>query len=98
VEPEKPAPRNAEPDLVHIFSEHTTYDFQVGDLVALVSGDSNPFWLAKISAMGEENLDLIYWHHGPRKADLEEASYKQSIWKIQHVCYIQNQGTAFYQK
>jgi hypothetical protein len=43
----------------------STYDFQVGDLVALVSGDSDPFWLAEISAIGEENLDLIYWHHAP---------------------------------
>jgi hypothetical protein len=52
VEPEEPAPRNAEPDLVHVFSEHPTYDFQVANLVALVSGNSDPFWLAEISAIG----------------------------------------------
>jgi hypothetical protein len=78
VEPEKPTPGNTEPDLVHVLSEHPTYDFQVGDLVALVSGDSDLFWLAKISAIGEENLDLIYWHHSPRKAG------KKLIWKKHH--------------
>jgi hypothetical protein len=78
VEPEKPAPRNAEPDLVHVLSVHPTYDFQVGDLVALVLGDSHPFRLAEISAVGKENLDLIYWHHGPCKAG------KRLIWKKHH--------------
>lgn len=78
VEPEEQAHGNAEPDLVHVFSEHPTYDFQVGDLVALVSGDSDPFWLAEISAVSEENLDLIYWHHGPHKPG------KRLIWKKHH--------------
>jgi hypothetical protein len=32
-------------DLVHINSEHPTYNFQVENLVALVSGDQDPFWL-----------------------------------------------------
>jgi hypothetical protein len=66
VEPEEPAPRNTEPDLEYVLSEHPTYDFQVG-VVALVSRDSDPFWLAEISAVGEENLDLIYWHHSPQQ-------------------------------
>jgi hypothetical protein len=79
VEPKEPAPRNAEPDLVHVLSEHPTYDVQVGDLVVLVVGDSDPFWLAEISAVGEENLDLIYWHHSPRKAG------KRLIWKKHHI-------------
>jgi hypothetical protein len=56
VKPKKQAHENAEPNLVHVFSEHPTYDFQVGDLVALVSGDSDPFWLAEINAVSEENL------------------------------------------
>jgi hypothetical protein len=74
VEPKKPAPRNAEPDLVYVLSEHPTYNFQVGDLVALVLGDSNPFWLAEISAVGKENLDLIYWNHSSRKVwDVERS-------------------------
>jgi hypothetical protein len=30
-------------DLVHIISEHPIYDFQVGDLVALVSAKQDPF-------------------------------------------------------
>jgi hypothetical protein len=46
--------------LVHVFSQHPIYDFQVGELVALVSGNSDPFWLAEISMLSEENLDLIY--------------------------------------
>jgi hypothetical protein len=79
IKPKKTAPRNAEPDLVHILSEHPTYDFQVGDLVSLVLGDSDPFWLAEISVMGEENLDLIYWYHGPLKAG------KKLIWKKHHI-------------
>jgi hypothetical protein len=37
VEPEEQAQGNTESDLVHVFSEHPTYDFQVGNLVALVS-------------------------------------------------------------
>jgi hypothetical protein len=36
-------------------------------MMALVSGDSYPFWLAEISMVSEENLDLIYWHHSPHK-------------------------------
>jgi hypothetical protein len=68
VEPEKQAHRNTEPDLVHVFSEHPIYDFQVGDLMALVSGDSDPFWLAEISTVSEENLDLLVSRpHKPRK-------------------------------
>jgi hypothetical protein len=35
-------------DLFHVTSEHPTYDFQVGDLVALVSADQDPFWLARV--------------------------------------------------
>jgi hypothetical protein len=38
---------NQELDMIHVTSEHPTYDFQVGNLVALVSGDSYPFWLAR---------------------------------------------------
>jgi hypothetical protein len=33
-------------DLVHVISEHPTYNFQVGGLVALVSANQDPFWLA----------------------------------------------------
>jgi hypothetical protein len=74
--PEEQAYGNAEPNLVHVFSEHPTYDFQVGNLMALVSGDSDPFWLAEISVVSEENLDLIY--HSPHKPG------KRLIWKKHH--------------
>jgi hypothetical protein len=46
--------------------------------VALVSGDSDPYWLAEISAVSEENLYLIYWHHSPHKPG------KRLIWKKHH--------------
>ncbi len=53
------------PDLVHVESEHPTYDFQVGDLVALVSGDEDPFWLAKVKKVKQDTLSVTYYHHGP---------------------------------
>jgi hypothetical protein len=28
-----------EPDIIHVTSKHSTYDFQIGNLVAVVSGD-----------------------------------------------------------
>jgi hypothetical protein len=55
--------------------------------VALVSGDSDPFWLAEISVVSEKNLDLIYWHYGPYKPG------KKLIWKKHHTngaCRIYN--------
>jgi hypothetical protein len=59
-----------------VLTMHPTYDFQVGDLV--FSGDSDPFWLAEISIMSKENLDLIYWYHSPHKPG------KRLIWKKHH--------------
>jgi hypothetical protein len=63
------ARRIHEHEIPYVPIGHPTYDFQVGDLVALVSGDSDPFWLAEISAVSEENLDLIYWQVTQRKVD-----------------------------
>jgi hypothetical protein len=34
-EPEKQAHGNAEPDLVHVYSKHPTYNFQVGNFSGL---------------------------------------------------------------
>jgi hypothetical protein len=62
-------------DLVHVTSEHPTYDFQVGDLVALVSADQDPFWLARVKKIKEDSLSVTYYHHGP------QISGKRLVWK-----------------
>jgi hypothetical protein len=69
---------NQELDMIHVTSEHPTYDFQVGNLVALVSGDSDPFWLAMVTKVYEETLEVAYFHHGPLKPG------KKLIWKPHH--------------
>jgi hypothetical protein len=51
-------------DLVHVTSEHPTYDFQVGDLVAWVSTNQDPFWLARVKKIKEDSLSVTYYHHG----------------------------------
>jgi hypothetical protein len=48
-------------DLVHVTSEHPTYDFQVGDLVALVSANQDPFWLAQVKKIKEDSLSVTYY-------------------------------------
>jgi hypothetical protein len=62
-------------DLVHVTSKHPTYDFQVGDLVALVSADQDPFWLAQVKKVKEDSLTVTYYHHGP------QISGKMLVWK-----------------
>jgi hypothetical protein len=69
---------NQELDMIHVTSEHPTYDFQVGNLVALVSRDSDPFWLATVTKVYEETLEVAYFHHGPLKLG------KKLIWKPHH--------------
>jgi hypothetical protein len=69
---------NQELDMIHVTSEHPTYDFQVGNLVALVSRDSDPFWLATVTKVYEETLEVAYFHHGPFKPG------KKLIWKPHH--------------
>jgi hypothetical protein len=54
-----------EPDIIYVTSEHPTYDFQIGNLVAMVSGDQDPFWLAHITKVDEDSLEVVYFHHGP---------------------------------
>jgi hypothetical protein len=56
------------PDIIHVTSEHLTYDFQVGNLVALVSGDTDPFWLAQVTKVHEDSLEVVYFHHSPLKS------------------------------
>jgi hypothetical protein len=56
------------PDIIHITSEYPTYDFQVGNLVALVSEDPDPFWLAHITKILDDSLKVAYFHHGPVKS------------------------------
>jgi hypothetical protein len=67
---------NQELNMIHVTSEHPTYDFQVGNLVALV--DSDPFWLATITEVYEETLKVAYFHHGALKLG------KKLIWKPRH--------------
>jgi hypothetical protein len=62
-------------DLVHVTSEHPTYDFQVRDLVALVSADQDPFWLARVKKIKEDSLSVTYYHHG------SQISGKKLVWK-----------------
>jgi hypothetical protein len=65
-------------DLVHVTSEHPTYDSQVGDLVALVSADQDPFWLAQVKKIKEDSLSVTYYHHG------SQISRKRLVWKALH--------------
>jgi hypothetical protein len=62
-------------DLVHVTSELPTYDFQVGDLVALVSANQDPSWLARVKKIKEDSLSVTYYHHGPHM------SKKRLVWK-----------------
>jgi hypothetical protein len=62
-------------DLVHVTSKHPTYDFQVGDLVALVSANQDPFWLAWVKKIKEDSLSMTYYHHG------SQISGKRLVWK-----------------
>jgi hypothetical protein len=64
-----------EPDIIHITSKHPTYDFQIGNLVAVVSGDQDPFWLACITKVDEDSLEVVYFHHSPFKTG------KKLVWK-----------------
>lgn len=66
------------PSIVNVLSEHPVYDFQEGDLVALVAGDEDPFWLAEITAVHEESLSVTYFHHSSLKPG------KKLIWKKHH--------------
>jgi hypothetical protein len=62
-------------DLVHVTSEHPTCDFQVGESVALVSANQDPFWLARVKKIKEDSLSVIYDHHG------SQISRKRLVWK-----------------
>jgi hypothetical protein len=62
-------------DVVHVTSEYPTYDRQVGDLVALVSANQDPFWLARVKKIKENSLSMTYYHHGP------QISGKTLVWK-----------------
>jgi hypothetical protein len=64
-----------EPNIIHVTSEHPTYDFQVGNLVALVSRDTDPFWLAQITKVHKDSLKVVYFHHSPLK------SGQRLVWK-----------------
>jgi hypothetical protein len=59
-------------DLVHVTSKHPTYDFQVGDLVALVSRSRSV--LASLDEVKEDSLSMTYYHHGP------QISGKRLVW------------------
>jgi hypothetical protein len=47
----------------------------VGDLVALVSADQDPFWLARVKKIKEDSLSVTYYHHG------SQISRKRLVWK-----------------
>jgi hypothetical protein len=57
-----------EPDIIHVTTEHPIYDFQVGNLVALVSRDTDPFWLAQVTKVHENSLEVVYFYHRPLKS------------------------------
>jgi hypothetical protein len=52
-------------DIIHVTSKHPTYDFQIGNLVAVESGGQDPFWLAHITKVDEDSLKVVYFHHSP---------------------------------
>jgi hypothetical protein len=65
METEFQAPENTLqiPEIIHITSKHPIYHFQQGDLVALVSRDDNPFWLAEITNISKNSLEVGYFHY-----------------------------------
>jgi hypothetical protein len=44
-------------------------------LVALVSANQDPFWLAQVKKIKEDSLSMTYYHHGP------QISGKRLVWK-----------------
>jgi hypothetical protein len=44
-------------------------------LVALVSRDTDPFWLAQVTKVHEDSLEVVYFHHSPLK------SGQSLVWK-----------------
>jgi hypothetical protein len=64
-----------EPDIIHVTFKHPTYDFQIGNLVAVVSGDQDLFWLAHVTKVDENSLEVVYFYHGPFR------SGKKLVWK-----------------
>jgi hypothetical protein len=47
----------------------------VGDLMALVSANQDPFWLAWVKKIKKDSLSMTYYHHGP------QISGKKLVWK-----------------
>jgi hypothetical protein len=75
VEPNDLMLENPNQDFIHVTSKHLTYNFQVGNLVALVSRDTDPFWLAYVRKVLEDSLTVTYFHHSPFK------SGQKLVWK-----------------
>jgi hypothetical protein len=48
-----------------IVGEHPSYQFEVGDCVAVVSNDTDPFWLAEVNDVQDEEIHFTYFVHTP---------------------------------
>jgi hypothetical protein len=77
IETEFQAPKNTLqiPEIIHVTSKHPIYHFRQGDLVALVSRDDDPFWLAEVTNASENSLEVVYFHHSLYKPG------KKLVWK-----------------
>lgn len=52
---------------IHVLGEHPTYEFNIGEIIAVVSSDNDPFWLAQITEINDEGLVFQYFHHNTPK-------------------------------
>jgi hypothetical protein len=64
-----------EPNIIYVTSEHPTYDFQIRNLVVMMSEDQDPFWLAQVMKVDKNSLEVVYFHHSPFR------SGKKLVWK-----------------
>lgn len=61
---------------IHVLEEHPHYSFEIGNIVAVVSSDADPFWLAQVTAVHETTIDFTYYHHNkPTRGN-------KMIWKL----------------
>ena len=61
-----------------MISEHPSYDFEKDDYIIVVSADCDPFWLAKVTEITNEQLSFKYFHHNTPK------NGNKMTWKLHH--------------
>lgn len=52
---------------IHVAGEHPTYEFNIGEIIVVVSSDIDPFWMAQVTEVTEEQLKFQYYNHNTPK-------------------------------